>query len=490
MAEDTSKLSLEKAINIALQNNYDIQKQQLALSSAKAQYRIAASSLDLEGGAQAQYSMKQNPVDKEDPNYIVADNIFSDNTLTQQSGASLYLKKLFSFGLESKLSYTIQRVKNNPDYEYSKNYTGSKLTDEDARNTGEIALELSLPLFKSFKDSITALKIEAAHDYIEQMEYELSDTVAKTFITVSSQYWKYLLDYRKMMELENLQNEIEERNKSMDSLIKAGVRSKNDLLALQVSVNENRRSLQDSKVQFNQSKMELITTLGISAKDFIGDPEESFGDLNLEDVKIPLESDLDEDFFNNLEEKRTDIKFLKKKVDLAEKKVRMAQVDKRPDASLNFGIGTGGAAYSNSFGDTIASPFKNVQGVNINGALGISAKLGNNAKKGALEECQAEYEACLTDYIKAKNTLILQIKNSIDKLDIYRNMVRDADNVLKLQKDLYENERKRFTAGLITVDNLLNQDQKFVTAELSYYQVLINCMQAILEYKYYASILF
>ena len=68
-------------------------------------------------------------------------------------------------------------------------------------------------------------------------------------------------------------------------------------------------------------------------------------------------------------------------------------------------------------------------------------------------------------------------------------MVSDADEVLKMQKNLYENEQKRFNAGLITVDNLLNQDTKYIEAENSYNQLLINYMQSVLEFKYYTATL-
>ncbi|MBQ3836389.1 MAG: TolC family protein [Treponema sp.] len=65
----------------------------------------------------------------------------------------------------------------------------------------------------------------------------------------------------------------------------------------------------------------------------------------------------------------------------------------------------------------------------------------------------------------------------------YKDEVADADRILELQKNLYENERQRFRAGLITVNNLIDQDQKYIMAVSAYCQVFINYMNAILEYK-------
>ncbi|MBR4600393.1 MAG: TolC family protein, partial [Treponema sp.] len=60
--------SLEKAITLAVENNYDIQKQRYALQEAHSQFLQAKGATDIEAGAQAQYQRKQNPVDEFDPN--------------------------------------------------------------------------------------------------------------------------------------------------------------------------------------------------------------------------------------------------------------------------------------------------------------------------------------------------------------------------------------------------------------------------------------
>ena len=493
----TKTLSLNEAINLALENNYEIKRQRYALAIAKSQFRQTKGTLDIEAGAQAQYSLKQNPVDENDPNYnygyswmnpSATYGISSDNTVQEQTAGSIFLKKLFSFGLETKLSYTVQRHKLKPNYSYDDFYFGEKYEQEDGRNSGEVALEFSLPLFKSFKNSLTALQLESAKGYIEQMEYALQDTISQSMITVSQSYWNYFLACKNVTQLEILQKKIEDRNGNMENLIKAGVRPRNDMLAMQVNVNETRRQLQEAKVQQNKAKIELMTVLGTNDFSIISEPENPFAEIDLKSVQVPQGSDLTEEFFNSVESNRTDLLSLKKNMEIAETKIRYAKADKMPDASLNFSIGTTGATYSDKAGKIAGAGFKNNNhGVNLSGALGASIKLGNNTKAGAVEQAEAEYNSSVNEYNKARNTVAIQIHNATDKLEIYKNLVADADEVLVLNKQLYENEQKRFNAGLITVDNLLSQDQKFISAELSYYQVLVNYMQAILEYKYYTA---
>ena len=488
--------SIQEAINIALENNYEIKKQRYALAIAQARYRQVEGSLDIEAGVQARYAMKQEPLDEDDPNYTFGYSwlnpsqnygIYLDNTLTEQTGGSIFLKKLFSFGLEAKLSYTVQRQKSSPNYTYGDNFDSknlSKYEQENGRNTGEIALELSLPLFKSFKNSLASLQLESAKDYIEQMEFSLQDTVSKSLISVCHSYWNYFITCKNVEQLEVLQKKIEERNKNMEALIKTGVRSRNDLLAMQVNVNENRRQLQEAKVQRNTAKTELMSALGISDYSHINGIENPFDKIDYKSIQVPDSSILTESFFKKIEENRTDLMALKKSVEMAMTKVRYSKADRLPDATLNFGIGTAGATYSDGFGKIVGSGFMNNKGVNLQGTLGASIKLGNNEKNGSLDQASAEYNSTQNEYKKASDAVALQITNALSKLEIYKNLVENADEVLSLDKKLYENEQKRFNAGLITVDNLLQQDQKYLAAENSYYQILINFMQAILEYKY------
>lgn len=491
-------LSLEDAIQLAVRNNYEINKQQYAIDAAKAQYMQASGALDFEVGAEASYSQKHTPVDKDDPNYTVQDlssygligTIYSDDATSRQTAGTVFVQKLFSFGLQSKLSYTMTRQKNTQDYLYSSNFPDeAKPEEEKARNYGTISLELSLPLFKSFSDSITAKELENARSYIEQMNEQLKHTVSKTVVEVSQKYYQYFLAYNNLLLLQNLQQKIESRNKNMDSLIRAGVRSRNDLLAMQVNALENQRNIDSANVQFQSARADLAQAL--SVRSVLPPPtKDSIPAVPITSADDAAQDEIDDDFTAKIVEKRSDLIALKKSMEAAEKKIRIAKINARPDATLALGIGATGTQYANDAGSFFVSGAKNIRGIDISTTVSVSAKLGNTAKKGAEEQAIAEYRSLASDYENALNTLEIQVKNAAEKLAVYKKSVQSADEVLALQKNLYENEQKLFNAGLITVDTLLSQDEKYISAENSYYQVLINYLLSVLEYKYYTATMF
>ncbi|MBO4731924.1 MAG: TolC family protein, partial [Spirochaetaceae bacterium] len=195
-----SGLTLDQALTTAVKNNYDIQKQRYAVAEAQAQYRQAKGAFDFELGAEENYALSQNPMDKNDPlsGWAATGNSFYiDNTTSKTAGGSVFVQKLFSFGLSSKLSYSVNRSLDIP------HYTNTNLSDETDkwRNRGSLSLELSLPLFKSFTNSLSAMQLESANDYKEQMRYALEDYISKFLVDTSSLYFDYYLSYPNLQNL-------------------------------------------------------------------------------------------------------------------------------------------------------------------------------------------------------------------------------------------------------------------------------------------------
>lgn len=478
-------LSLRSAIEIAVENNYEIRRQRLALQSARAQYRQAVGALDVEAGAEASLQFAQNPVDTDDPTSEKYTGIFLENTPSQTAGGRIFVRKLFDFGLDSKLSYTIQRSKSWPDYK--SDIPGLSSPRYDATSGGKVSLELSLPLFKSFRNSLVAMQIDTARDYIEQMEGGLGDEISKAVVNVVKCYWNYYLAQRRLELLRGLGEKLSARVEGIGALIRAGVRTRNDLLALRVNENENRRQVQDATVQVNAARTALLSAMGISDGGAVVGIEDPFASVDLNSIVPPDPASLGDDFVARVEESRADLRSLRKRAEIAGRRVRMARADTLPDASLNFNIGTTGTAYSDGAGQFLSSGFRNVRGVNVGGSLSVSARLGNNSKEGAVEQAEAEYASILASYAEARNALALNVRDAAEKVAVYRDGLSDGEDVISLHRELYENEQRRFGAGLITVHDLQDQDQRYVQAELSYCQNRINFMSAILDFKFHAA---
>ena len=179
--EDLPPLSLDDALKAAIESSYVIQLKQAAVQEAHGRLRMAKGGADVMVGADASYSVQNNPYGN-DP-YYGGNGI--DNVKRDTLSTSVWIQKNFAFGLQSKLSVgavrTLDTYEGSEAADIAQNQYGDKHTSR-----GTLNLELSLPLFKSFNSAILANNIQAAKEYYRQLEYELTDTVSRTVAEVSA----------------------------------------------------------------------------------------------------------------------------------------------------------------------------------------------------------------------------------------------------------------------------------------------------------------
>ena len=479
-------LTFEEALQRAITSSYTVQLKQAAVLAARARLKSAKAGTDITVGASGTYTKQHTPYD-DDP-YYGGNGI--DDIESSQISSSLWLQKAFSFGLQSRLSLGIASTLSN----YHGNDAVEKYYEQtygtDYYNRGTTELAFSLPLFKSFNASVTANNIKAAEAYYRQLEYELTDSICQTLLSCASAYWAYLTAHSNLRQLEEMQQALQKRSDSMERLIQAGLQSKTDLLAMQVSLIENERNITKAQINYKQSLLSLMQTLGMDTeKESIGNPNYTFPALDFSNLTLPSEADIDSAFLSRVYADRADFQALKKQVEAAEASLRAAIAESRPDAAINFAVGSTGAVYGDSLSDFIHSFSENVPGSNISGGISFSMAIPNNGRKASVESAQASYKQAQVQFLNAKNTLSLQLKNAVSQLNSWHKHVVNAKNALELQQQLYENEQRRFSSGLITVNDMSNQDSKYLDAQIQYYQIMIDYFRSVLEYKYYTGTL-
>jgi len=300
---------------------------------------------------------------------------------------------------------------------------------------------------------------------------------------VSSAYWAYFNAYKNVQMLDSLIQTLHERMDRMPRLIDAGIRSRNDLLGMQVNLIENERSVVSARIDFNRAKYYLQQVMGVETE--LGLPESSLPKLDSIDKDLPSENDIDYAFMEKVASTRPDMLALQNQLSAAQAAMRATKAERRPDATIALSGGTTGAMYGDSAGDYLSSYVKNVPGANFTGALIFSMSLPNNSRSGAAEQAEANYKQAQIQLNQARQQLASQLKQTVYSLNEYYDQVVSANDALTMQKQLYENEKRRFDAGLITVDDMFNQDSKYLIAETQYYSIMTDYLQCVMEYKYY-----
>lgn len=475
--------SIDKAIELALNNSYDLKAQQAALLNASGLLQHAKSSYDVKVGTAAGFNQILTPTDKNNPAVHHEDEILYQTEKGQDFTVRAFVEKLFAFGINVKLNYQIQRSRKK--YKggiYEKEPYYETYGNPDYNNAGNLILEVSVPLLKGFNSAIADKNLQLAEQNYESMSDSFKDSIARVIMKTAENYWNYFIAYERVQQLENLAQKNQTRQKNISSLISAGVRNRNDLLRIQVNTLDAMRQLENAKIDYGTAKVNLAMQIGIPVES-ITDPFIVIPEINFE-TDFPKLEDFTQERLEKIAMSRPDILSLQKACDAAELKVQTAKINSRPDLDLNFYLGSNGNSYGNESGKYFGSTFKNVRGLNYGGTLSFSMPVQNNSKKAELTQAEADYTDALAKLNRQKNTFILQLKNSISALNSYKSTVENAKNILELQKQVYDNEQKRYEAGISSIDNLIQQDQNWLDANMDYYQIFQTYLKYVLEYKY------
>lgn len=457
-SEEKVEQFYSKLLTSAIENNYDIQIKKIALQNALGEFYRVKSATDINFGA-------DTGVEFDEP----------QNSGASSVSASLSVQKLFSFGLSTRLVYGMQNQKSDGSLAY---------------NTGSIGLELQLPLFKSFKNSITQNQIEKAKFYLDALEYSLEDSISQNILKVSQQYFNFILQESSISRLKKVKTDLEEQIKGMNSLIEAGVRSKNDLLEMSVNLEDYNTTILAYEAELTQiiSDLSLMTGVDIeeivrAVPDFDVIRKSISSDFSKEDISLSDEE------IKNIVLQSADVISLKKMVESAKANYRIAKANQFPDLDLNFAIGSVGSVFSDNFGDFFASPYKNVQAPNFKGQISFKMGLERLDAKGQIEIANAEIAKAELEYSTQVKQKTQNIKNTVLLLNKYREYSRKANTTLDMNEELHSNQVKRFKAGLITVNELFNQDEKLLNANSSFVKFVTTYYMQILNYKYYTNCL-
>ncbi|MCQ2249425.1 MAG: TolC family protein [Treponema sp.] len=250
---------------------------------------------------------------------------------------------------------------------------------------------------------------------------------------------------------------------------------------------QNKNRIKNTEVSLKSAKTQLLQAIGCTESQLPGYPSVEFSQSGLYMEDLPAADDINEELIDYVFSNRNDLAAIKKSVDSAELKLKIEKANYLPDLNVGLSLGTTGTSYANDTSHFFTSGMDNVKGVNVTGNVSSSIKLGNKTKRGAVDKAQADYDIACAELNKARNDLKLELTNAAENIGLYKTMIEDSKTVLELQKSFYENEQKRFTAGYITVDNLIQQDQNYLEAQISYYQSLASYLNSVLEYKYYSA---
>ncbi|WAC06393.1 MAG: TolC family protein [Thermodesulfobacteriota bacterium] len=471
--DDTIPLPLKHALEIALQNNLNLQiekinipvsAQEIIVNKARFDPSLFGEAYNRRYEYQTSYALTGAPLFKEN----------------EQAG-KVGIRKLFSTGLEAESYYKASRYRDNSDYE-----------GLDPQYKNLLILSLRQPLLQDFGPSVNTTNIKVAENNFKIKESSFLLQVVNTINQVERTYH----DLSGALETLDLRNEslrlAEKLFADNQKRFNAGLTHVGEVQEAETAI----ASRQELVIAASQTVKDVTNILKNILQIQPGSPlyPVSFQTEGLlfTEERIPSYEESFSQALNN----RPD--YSQKKIALESKdiivKFSKNQLLPRLDLIGTFGLnGLSGEAhpltfegvtavnpYGGNFGDSWEG-FRHADGYEWNVGLTIDFPLGKRADSARYQQAKLFKEQAILDLKNLEDTIDLEIKVALENIKDSQDRINVAERFVDLADKTLRQEEERMKAGLSDTFRILIFQVDLINAKIRKVQALVDYQKALAQ---------
>ncbi|MGB3209154.1 MAG: TolC family protein [Desulforhopalus sp.] len=440
-AEDAEKIALRSAVEMALNNNLNLQLRREDVNAAEGAALTAEGTFDILIEAEAN-------VQTEELTPISLGGAEQEDTALWNAEAS----KVFTTGTSISLGWNNSRFDTDAgNFFFDSASTGSLLINP-SYNSG-LTLGLRQPLLRGFGKDVQTATLRASRKQLEAASYQVDSEAANLAAEVKVAYWNLVFALQdievQQLSLTLAQKLLEET----DAKIKAGRLAEVEIYQPQSEVARREEQLISAERAIGTAEDELKLLLNSDRWFSTFQPTD-------EPATEPIELDLPS-ILDNALKTRPDIKAADLLIEAAKFAEEKAQNDIRPDLSLVGGVGLAGT--SDSYGDSLDNSLSDPDNLWQVGVT-FSIPLENSAARGNYRQAKASYNRAKTNaellrqqIRRTVRTTVRDVQLAIKALDATR-----KTSLATLKR--LEAEQAKFDSGRSTTLDVLTAQEAYSQA--------------------------
>lgn len=466
--EGTLSLSLQDALKIALEKNFDIRVQEVTRDQSQAALK----------GAYGLY----------DPNLTIdwSNGVSRQPTssVLQAGGtASLYMSKQdrYNLGLSQFApwgqTFTLQ-------WDNSKSRTNSLYSILNPTYSSSGSLGTTLPLLKGFGKQVASRTVLQAKIDRTVADAQHEAGIRDTLVQVERDYWNLVYAIR----------DLEVRRRSLDlakkfqeetrKKIEVGVLAPIEQVAADAQVATREEEIIASLQAVGDTSDILKLALGITQDS----PEWRQSISPTEGQEVSSTEYVEKDLLSRAMETRPELRMAKEKVERAKLDTRWSKNQTLPSLDLSAGLTYNGIAghYVNPITGqvsdlTFPDAWDQVTRLDYKSyyvALAFKIPLGNRAARYQFQQFRLAQTAQEIALEKQTLTIANEVRSGLRGLDAARKRVAAARLTLKLQEEKLDAERKKYDNGLSTAFNVLSYQNDLAASESALLRAVLDAKVA------------
>ena len=448
-------LSLAQAIQLALQNNLDIERGRLDPQVAHTQVEQARAVFDPTVGLTASLSQTKT---------LPQNRTVNIDQLTGETSVSI--TRPFSKDVAVAPSFK-QQIVTGANYELRFVNTWNKASPAtfgtttrivNPRYEGTLQLTFTQPLLKNFGIEVNTANIRQAQNTEEIARQRLLQTVLDTIFAAQFGYWELVFrieDLGVKREAQTLAENFLAENKLR---VELGTLAPVELVQSETQVKQREGDVITAEAALHEAEDVLKETLNIP--EIIGTWR-----IRLRPTDLPPFTPIAD---TSIEEK---VNFaLQHRPDIVQAQLTVASQMIARDAARNQRlpqVDLGGTASVSSFGGdlgTATTELGATDGYNWNFSLTFSYPLGNRAANNTLQQQNLLLKQALIDQRKVQNTVSREIFQTVRDLETASKRVEVTRAATVLARTQLEAEQEKFRLGLSTSFNVLQFQNQLTSA--------------------------
>jgi outer membrane protein TolC len=459
-ADQAKPMSLREALQIALQNNLQVEIAQQARVQTQAGVQTNLGTFDWNFNASAQTSRTKsasNSTSNAQPQ--------TTNTTNTNRSLTLDLAKAFQWGGNLELNYA-------PAYTYESGFINGApsgfngaFTSDNPYN-GAFFAKYSQNFLQGFGQEVTTANLVIARKNAEAADYTFQEAIITLVAQTEGQYWQLVSAQRtldnKKISLDLAQQQLKENQ----IRLQVGTMAPIDVVSAEAQVAQAEQDIISAQAALENAQDTLARALYPNAQ--------RLGIIQPTDAPDLAHTQLDEDAAVKMAlERRVELKAAKAAQEVSALQLTVAQDGVRPQLGAFVTYNGGTSTY-----ETLGPVNTDLAGGKYPGytvGLKFAMPIENNTAKGKLASARAGLRSSELSVRDEELTITLDVRTSVRNVEATQKAVKAAEKTRYYQEQNLDAERKKFENGMSTnftvlqvMTNLDTARNNETTAQINY----------------------
>lgn len=353
----------------------------------------------------------------------------------------------------------------------------------------DAVLNVVFPLLRGSGTAVNTAPERSAQFELEAEQLAYRHAIATSIQRTTLSYWDYAAA---LQSLAVRRESVQQSQTLLDNarrLAKADEIPAADVIKYEARLSRDRSGVINQEQVLNQASTDLLQAMGLRKTTAeLPLPSDRFPDIPPEAVQLLLSPAAADNLQWTAKRQRADVLALQKRQQSAQTLLDAAENNHQAQLDLKVGIGYAGLVENRAATSALSSVGNGV-GPNLSISLNYAFPVSNLAKRAELTQRIAALELVNIDYESSLNTLQRNLSLQLGRLGELVVLHDLEQEQAVLQQRVSDNERRRYSAGLITAFELISAEDQLTQERLDGVTAAKRLAQAIVNFRFEAGLL-